>query len=43
MILIIKVIVTMLMIFGILILVGFLLGLALLVYMIKEMMKDDEK
>lgn len=41
MILIIKVIATMLIIVGILLLVGFALGLALLVYMIKELQKDD--
>ena len=43
MILIIKVIATMLIIVGILLLVGFALGLALLVYMIKELQKDDEE
>ena len=43
MILIIKVIATMLIMVGILLLVGFVLGLALLVYMIKELKKDDEE
>ena len=43
MILIIKVIATMLIMVGILLLVGFVLGLALLVYMIKELQKDDEE
>ena len=38
-----KVIFTMLIIVGILLLVGFALGLALLVYMIKELQKDDEE
>lgn len=38
-----KVIITMLIIVGILLLVGFALGLALLVYMIKELQKDDEE
>lgn len=37
-----KVIFTMLIIVGILLLVGFLLGLALLVYMIKELKNDEE-
>lgn len=37
-----KVIVTMLIMLGILLLVGFLLGLALLVYMIKELKNDEE-
>lgn len=41
--LIFKVIVTMLIILGILLLVGFALGLGLLVYMIKELQKDDEE
>ena len=38
-----KVIFTMLIIVGILLLVGFMLGLALLVYVIKELMNDDEE
>lgn len=42
MILIIKVIATMLIMVGILLLVGFALGLALLVYMIKELKNDEE-
>lgn len=42
MILVIRVIVTMLIMLGILLLVGFFLGLALLVYMIKELHKDEE-
>lgn len=42
MILLIKVIVTMLIMVGILLLVGFALGLALLVYMIKELKNDEE-
>ena len=42
MILIVKVVVTMLIIVGILLLVGFALGLALLVYMIKELKNDEE-
>lgn len=37
-----KVIVTMLIMLGILLLVGFALGLALLVYMIKELKNDEE-
>ena len=37
-----KVIFTMLIIVGILLLVGFFLGLALLVYMIKELKNDEE-
>ena len=37
-----EVIITMLIIVGILLLVGFALGLALLVYMIKELQKDEE-
>lgn len=40
--LIVKVIVTMLIMLGILLLVGFALGLALLVYMIKELKNDEE-
>ena len=40
--LIFKVIVTMLIMLGILLLVGFALGLALLVYMIKELKNDEE-
>ena len=43
MILVIRVIVTMLIALGILLLIGFALGLALLVYMIKELQKDDEE
>ena len=42
MILVVKVIVTMLIMLGILLLVGFALGLALLVYMIKELKNDEE-
>ena len=42
MILLIKVIVTMLIMVGILLPVGFALGLALLVYMIKELKNDEE-
>lgn len=41
--LIVKVVVTMLIMVGILLLIGFALGLALLVYMIKELQKDDEE
>ena len=37
-----KVIITMLIMVGILLLVGFALGLALLVYMIKELKNDEE-
>lgn len=37
-----KVIFTMLIIVGILLLVGFMLGLALLVYVIKELKNDEE-
>ena len=37
-----KVIFTMLIMLGILLLVGFALGLALLVYMIKELKNDEE-
>lgn len=38
-----KVIITMVIILGILLLVGFIVGLALLVYMIKELQRDDKE
>ena len=41
--LIFKVIVTMLVTLGILLLVGFLLGLAFVIYVIREVMRDDKK
>ena len=43
MILIIKVVTTMLIFFGVMLLAAFLVGLAFVIYVIREVMRDDEE